>query len=149
MARGRELRAGVSRNVRNTVRRPPASREALSQRQLGRTSAYAKGDQIPNGLTGMTTTDKPAQTADLPSMSPTEPGAQTMTLSVGPQHSGSGHMRLIVELDGDIIINSMPEPGYVHRVIEKIIELRNIIRSIQDIRRHSIIDTSNMNYTCV
>jgi len=30
-------------------------------------------------------------------------------------------MRLIVELDGDIIINAMPDPGYVHRGIEKII----------------------------
>src|SRR5207249_1367603 len=149
MARGRELRARVSRNVRNTVRRPPASREALSQRQLGRTSAHAKGDQIPNGLTGMTTTDKPAQTTDLPSMSPTEPGAQTMTLSVGPQHSGSGHMRLIVELDGDIIINAMPDPGYVHRGIEKIIELRNIIRSIPVIERPSIIDASNLNHAWV
>src|SRR5436305_13925341 len=98
MARGRELRARVSRNVRNTVRRPPAFRETLSQRQLGRTSAHAKGDQIPNGLTGMTTTDKPAQTTDLPSISPTEPGDQTMTLSVGPQHSGSEYSRLLAEL---------------------------------------------------
>src|SRR5437870_12600082 len=127
MAGGGELRARVSRNVRNTVRRPPASREALSQRQLGWTSAHAKGDQIPNGLTGMTTSDKPAQTTDLPSMSPTEPGAQTITLSVAPQHSGSGHIRLIVELDGDIITNAMPDPAYVHRSIENIIELRSII----------------------
>src|SRR5205823_14308124 len=98
MARGRELRAGVSRNVRNTVRRPPASREALSQRQLGWTSAHATGDQILNGLSGMTTTDKRAHTTELASMGTTQPGAQTMTLSVGPQHSGSAHMRLIVEL---------------------------------------------------
>src|SRR5438046_8566533 len=149
MARGREIRARVSSNVRNTVRRPPASRETLSQRQLGRTSAHAKGDQIPNGLTCMTTTDKPAQTTDLPSISPTEPGAQTMTLSVGPQHSGSGHMRLIVELDGDIIINAMPDPGYVHRGIEKIIEIRNIIRSIQVIERPSLLDASNLNHAWV
>src|SRR5438046_9186418 len=134
MARGRELRAGVSRNVRNTVRRPPASRETLSQRQLGRTSAHAKGDQIPNGLTGMTTTDKPAQTTDLPSMNPTEPGAQTMTLSVGPQHSGSGHMRLIVELDGDIIVNAMPDLRYAQRGNGKTNELRKRIRSVPAIK---------------
>ena len=52
----------------------------------------------------MTTTEKPAQENTLASPSPDEPGAETLTLSVGPQHSGSGHMRLIVELDGDIII---------------------------------------------
>jgi len=72
-----------------------------------------------------------------------------MTLSVGPQHSGSGHMRLIVELDGDIIINAQPDPGYVHRGIEKIIELRNIIRSIPVIERPSIIDASNLNHAWV
>src|SRR5438093_13227340 len=147
MARGRELRAGVSRNVRNTVRRPPASRETLSQRQLGRTSAHAKGDQIPNGLTGMTTTDKPAQTTDLPSMNTTEPGAQTMTLSVGPQHSGSGHMSLIVELDGDIIINLMTDPAYVRRGIQKTIEARNIIRNIPVIDRPSMLQPFNLNTT--
>ncbi len=58
-------------------------------------------------------------------------------------------MRLIVELDGDIIINAMPDPGYVHRGIEKIIELRNIIRSIPVIERPSIIDASNLNHAWV
>src|SRR5947209_295040 len=91
----------------------------------------------------------PAQESTLGSPSPDEPGAQTLTLSVGPQHSGSGHMRLIVELDGDIIINAEPDPGYVHRGIEKIIELRNIIRSIPVIERPSIIDASNLNHAWV
>jgi len=97
----------------------------------------------------LTTTDKPAQESALGSPSPDEPGAQTLTLSVGPQHSGSGHMRLIVELDGDIILNAEPDPGYVHRGIEKIIELRNIIRSIPVIERPSIIDASNLNHAWV
>src|SRR6266571_2952307 len=97
----------------------------------------------------MTTTEKPAQENTLASPSPDEPGAETLTLSVGPQHSGSGHMRLIVELDGDIIINAEPDPGYVHRGIEKIIELRNIIRSIPVIERPSIIDASNLNHAWV
>jgi NADH-quinone oxidoreductase subunit D len=58
-------------------------------------------------------------------------------------------MRLIVELDGDIILNAEPDPGYVHRGIEKIIELRNIIRSIPVIERPSIIDASNLNHAWV
>ncbi len=70
-------------------------------------------------------------------------------MSVGPQHSGSGHMRLIVEVDGDIIVNVAPDPGYVHRGIEKIIELRNIIKSIPVIERPSIIDASNLNHAWV
>jgi NADH-quinone oxidoreductase subunit D len=58
-------------------------------------------------------------------------------------------MRLIVEVDGDIIVNVAPDPGYVHRGIEKIIELRNIIKSIPVIERPSIIDASNLNHAWV
>ncbi len=78
-----------------------------------------------------------------------EAGAQTLTVSVGPQHSGSGHMRLIIELDGDIIINAAPDPGYVHRGIEKICEARNIIKSIPVIERPAIIDSSNLNHAYI
>ena len=38
-----------------------------------------------------------------------------MTLNVGPQHPGSGHMRIIVQIDGDYIVACDPDPGYVHR----------------------------------
>jgi len=76
-------------------------------------------------------------------------GPQTLTVSVGPQHSGSGHMRLIVELDGDIITNVAPDPGYVHRGIEKICEVRNIIKNIPVIERPAIIDSSNLNHAYI
>ena len=29
-----------------------------------------------------------------------------MTLNVGPQHPGSGHMRLIIKIDGDYIVDA-------------------------------------------
>ena len=38
-----------------------------------------------------------------------------MTLNVGPQHPGSGHMRLIVRIDGDYIVDADPDHGSVHR----------------------------------
>ena len=38
-----------------------------------------------------------------------------MTLSIGPQHPGSGHMRIVVVVDGDIIVHADPDIGYVHR----------------------------------
>ncbi len=38
-----------------------------------------------------------------------------MTLSIGPQHPGSGHMRIVVVVDGDIIVSADPDVGYVHR----------------------------------
>ena len=34
-----------------------------------------------------------------------------MTLNVGPQHPGSGHMRIIVRIDGDYIVDADPDPG--------------------------------------
>ena len=33
-----------------------------------------------------------------------------MTLNVGPQHPGSGHMRLIIKIDGDYIVDADPDP---------------------------------------
>ncbi len=75
----------------------------------------------------MTVPEKPLPVAAVEAAQSTESGPQTLTVSVGPQHSGSGHMRLIVELDGDVIVKVAPDPGYVHRGIEKICEVRNII----------------------
>ena len=45
-----------------------------------------------------------------------------MTLSVGPQHPGSGHFRFVVKVDGDYIVHCDPDPGYVHRGEEKMTE---------------------------
>jgi NADH-quinone oxidoreductase subunit D len=58
-------------------------------------------------------------------------------------------MRLIIELDGDIIVSVAPDPGYVHRGIEKICEVRNIIKSIPVIERPAIIDSSNLNHAYI
>src|SRR3972149_5085260 len=46
-----------------------------------------------------------------------------MTLNVGPQHPGSGHMRLIIQVDGDRIVSCDPDPGYVHRGVEELLGL--------------------------
>jgi len=97
----------------------------------------------------MAVPEKPAPLAAVESAKTSESGAQTLTVSVGPQHSGSGHMRLIIELDGDIIVNAAPDPGYVHRGIEKICEVRNIIKSIPVIERPAIIDSSNLNHAYI
>jgi NADH-quinone oxidoreductase subunit D len=97
----------------------------------------------------MAVPEKAAPLAAVESAKMSESGAQTLTVSVGPQHSGSGHMRLIIELDGDIIVNAAPDPGYVHRGIEKICEVRNIIKSIPVIERPAIIDSSNLNHAYI
>ncbi|MCS7121110.1 MAG: NADH-quinone oxidoreductase subunit D [Archaeoglobaceae archaeon] len=64
---------------------------------------------------------------------------------VGPQHPGSGHMRLIVRVHGDIIREVIPDPGYVHRCVEKIAENRLYIQNIPLVERPSIMDALNFN----
>ena len=72
-----------------------------------------------------------------------------MTLNVGPQHPGSGHMRIIVKIDGDYIVNADPDPGYVHRGEEKMAESRNYITNIPHLERPVIHDSCNILYPYV
>lgn len=70
-----------------------------------------------------------------------------MTLSVGPQHPGSGHFRFIIKVDGDYIVFCDPDPGYVHRGEEKMCEHRNVIQNIPHLERPVIHDSANINYS--
>ena len=48
---------------------------------------------------------------------------ETMLLNMGPQHpSTHGVLRLLLELDGEIIINCIPDIGFLHTGIEKSME---------------------------
>ncbi|RLI76282.1 NADH-quinone oxidoreductase subunit D [Archaeoglobales archaeon] len=64
---------------------------------------------------------------------------------VGPQHPGSGHMRIIVRVDGDVIVDAIPDPGYVHRSMEKLAENRLYIQNIPLFERPAIMDNANFN----
>src|SRR5258707_11028345 len=45
---------------------------------------------------------------------------ETMILNMGPQHpSTHGVLRLLLELDGETVINCIPDIGYLHTGIEK------------------------------
>ena len=63
---------------------------------------------------------------------------------VGPQHPGSGHMRLIVRVKGDVITEVIPDPGYVHRAIEKLAETKLFVQNIPLVERPAIMDCANM-----
>src|SRR5690606_15685814 len=69
-----------------------------------------------------------------------------MTLSVGPQHPGSGHFRFTIKVDGDYIVYCDPDPGYVHRWEEKMCEYRNVIQNIPHLERPVIHDSTNITY---
>jgi NADH-quinone oxidoreductase subunit D len=50
---------------------------------------------------------------------------EKMTLNMGPQHpSTHGVLRLILELDGEVITKITPDIGYLHRGVEKLSEHR-------------------------
>ncbi|MBW2451004.1 MAG: NADH dehydrogenase (quinone) subunit D [Deltaproteobacteria bacterium] len=50
---------------------------------------------------------------------------ETMTINMGPQHpSTHGVLRLVLELDGEVVKKAVPHIGFLHRGIEKLSEHR-------------------------
>jgi len=57
--------------------------------------------------------------------------AQNFSINFGPQHPAAhGVLRLVLELDGEIIIKAEPHIGLLHRGTEKLIEYRNYIQAL-------------------
>jgi NADH-quinone oxidoreductase subunit D len=75
-----------------------------------------------------------------------EGGRRVLDLFWGPQHPTSGHTRLIVEVDGDVVVNVTPDPGYVHRTMEKLGETRHWIQNIPLFERLSLPDAINVTW---
>ena len=49
-----------------------------------------------------------------------------MTLNIGPQHPAThGTLRIIVRLDGELVVSAEPSAGYMHRGYEKLTEVRS------------------------
>src|SRR5579863_7704495 len=61
---------------------------------------------------------------------PTGP-VQTMVLNMGPQHpSTHGVLRVVLELDGEIVVKAQPVIGYLHTGIEKSCESKTYSQAI-------------------
>ncbi|HEY4739777.1 MAG TPA: NADH dehydrogenase (quinone) subunit D [Candidatus Acidoferrales bacterium] len=57
--------------------------------------------------------------------------AQTMVLNMGPQHpSTHGVLRIVLELDGEIVLKAHPHIGYLHTGIEKNCENKTYSQAI-------------------
>jgi NADH-quinone oxidoreductase subunit D len=55
---------------------------------------------------------------------------ETMLLNMGPQHpSTHGVLRLLLELDGEVIVNAVPDIGYLHTGIEKNMEAKTYLKA--------------------
>ena len=56
---------------------------------------------------------------------------QTMVVNMGPQHpSTHGVLRVVLEMDGEVIIRATPHIGYVHTGIEKTIEYNTYMKAV-------------------
>lgn len=56
---------------------------------------------------------------------------RTMTLNMGPQHpSTHGVLRLVLELDGEVVVTCVPHIGYLHTGIEKGLESKRYQQGI-------------------
>lgn len=54
-----------------------------------------------------------------------------MTINMGPQHPAThGVLRLVLELDGEIIVKTTPMIGYLHRGVEKLAEIKTYAQAL-------------------
>ena len=61
----------------------------------------------------------------------TDPTARTLTVNFGPQHPAAhGVLRMITEMDGEIVERLDPHIGLLHRGTEKLIEYKTYMQAI-------------------
>jgi NADH-quinone oxidoreductase subunit D len=69
---------------------------------------------------------------------------EEMILNIGPQHpSTHGVLRVVLELDGEVIIRAEPVIGYMHRAAEKLSEYRDARQVLVLMNRHDWISAFN------
>ena len=55
---------------------------------------------------------------------------ETLLLNMGPQHpSTHGVLRLLLELDGEVVVNCIPDIGYLHTGVEKNMEAKTYLKA--------------------
>jgi NADH-quinone oxidoreductase subunit D len=69
---------------------------------------------------------------------------EEMILNIGPQHpSTHGVLRIVLELDGEMIIRAEPVIGYMHRAAEKLSEYRDARQVLVLMNRHDWLSAFN------
>jgi NADH-quinone oxidoreductase subunit D len=69
---------------------------------------------------------------------------EEMLLNIGPQHpSTHGVLRIVLELDGEMIVSAEPVIGYMHRAAEKLSEYRDPRQVLVLMNRHDWLSAFN------
>jgi NADH-quinone oxidoreductase subunit D len=69
---------------------------------------------------------------------------EEMILNIGPQHpSTHGVLRIVLELDGELIVSAEPVIGYMHRAAEKLSEVRDPRQVLVLMNRHDWLSAFN------
>jgi len=80
--------------------------------------------------------DDPSVTEREPETALTDLRRETMIVNMGPQHpSTHGVLRLLLELDGEIVVSAQPIVGYLHTGIEKNCEYRTWQQAVAFVTR--------------
>jgi NADH-quinone oxidoreductase subunit D len=81
---------------------------------------------------------------DIEVVSPRGLRTQEMLLNIGPQHPAThGVLRLVLELDGEVITRAEPVIGYMHRAAEKLAEHRDARQTMVLMNRHDWLSAFN------
>ena len=56
---------------------------------------------------------------------------KSFTMNFGPQHPAAhGVLRLVLELDGEVVVRADPHVGLLHRGTEKLLEQKNLLQGL-------------------
>ncbi|CAG4944322.1 unnamed protein product [Colias eurytheme] len=73
---------------------------------------------------------------------PIERKLKNMVINFGPQHPAAhGVLRLILELDGELVLRADPHIGFLHRATEKLMESKHYTQSIPFMDRLDYVST--------
>ena len=80
----------------------------------------------------------------------TSDGRHTMVINMGPQHpSTHGVLRVVLELDGEYIVSAKPVLGYLHRMHEKMAEIRTPVQYMPNMGRVDYLNPLGWNWAWV
>src|SRR6202795_2430179 len=121
---------GQSPRWRRSDRRRPA--RAL-RRRVGQVQFTARGESGKTGSGGMMADAAAAQ--------------RNFTINFGPQHPAAhGVLRLVLELDGEVVERVDPHIGLLHRGTEKLMEARTYLQNVPYLDRLDYVAPMNQEH---